>query len=211
MNGGTSINITVPINPTKGTQPGPPNPNFLADVGKTCANLPGEFPPTLLKDIQQLFTVGVPLDNAVGCPPPAQTFPPTSATPVGGTHANAIGYITIGALDVEQSLPFWDAVLGAVGYARGPLDGGWAFYGKDGAPGVGGLCEDSLKQIFGDDLGKGADRQAVPGRQRLVVAGGLGPRRGCAELRQALRSRRLRGAADGGADAAADGPGGGPY
>ena len=24
--------------------------------------------------------------------------------------------------------------------------------------GVGGLCEDSLKQIFGDDLGKGADR-----------------------------------------------------
>ena len=23
-----------------------------------------------------------------------------------------IGYITIGALDVEQALPFWDAVLG---------------------------------------------------------------------------------------------------
>ena len=51
-----------------------------------------------------------------------------------------IGYITIGALDVEQALPFWDAVLAPAGYARGPLDGGWAFYGKDGAPGVG-ICK----------------------------------------------------------------------
>jgi catechol 2,3-dioxygenase-like lactoylglutathione lyase family enzyme len=51
-----------------------------------------------------------------------------------------IGYITIGARDVEQSLPFWDAVLGPAGYARGPLEGGWAFYGKDGAPGIG-ICK----------------------------------------------------------------------
>ena len=51
-----------------------------------------------------------------------------------------IGYITIGAHDVEAALPFYDAVLGAVGYGRGPLDGGWAFYGKDGAPGVG-VCK----------------------------------------------------------------------
>ena len=50
-----------------------------------------------------------------------------------------IGYITLGAHDVEEALPFYDAVLGAVGYARGPLDGGWAFYGKDGAPSVG-IC-----------------------------------------------------------------------
>ena len=50
-----------------------------------------------------------------------------------------IGYITIGALDVEKALPFYDAMLGVVGYARGPLDGGWAFYGKEGAPGVG-IC-----------------------------------------------------------------------
>ena len=46
-----------------------------------------------------------------------------------------IGYITIGAQDVEAVLPFYDAVLSAVGYGRGPLEGGWAFYGKDGAPG----------------------------------------------------------------------------
>ncbi len=51
-----------------------------------------------------------------------------------------IGYITLGALDVEGALPFYDAVLGAIGYARGPLDGGWAFYGRDGAPSVG-LCK----------------------------------------------------------------------
>ena len=51
-----------------------------------------------------------------------------------------IGYITLGAPDVEASLPFYDAVLGVVGYARGPLDGGWAFYGKDGAPGIG-ICK----------------------------------------------------------------------
>ena len=51
-----------------------------------------------------------------------------------------IGYITLGAHDVEAALPFFDAVLGAVGYARGPLDGGWAFYGAgDSAPGIG-IC-----------------------------------------------------------------------
>ncbi|MDB5450884.1 MAG: isocitrate dehydrogenase [Phenylobacterium sp.] len=50
-----------------------------------------------------------------------------------------IGYITLGANDVEQALPFYDAVLGAIGYERGPLDGGWAFYGRGDAPGVG-IC-----------------------------------------------------------------------
>ena len=44
-----------------------------------------------------------------------------------------IGYVTIGALDVAASLPFYDAVLGAIGYHRAFLDGGWAGYGpKDG-------------------------------------------------------------------------------
>jgi catechol 2,3-dioxygenase-like lactoylglutathione lyase family enzyme len=52
----------------------------------------------------------------------------------------SIGYITIGALDVERALPFYDAVLGVVGYSRGPLDGGWAFYTKEGATSVG-LCK----------------------------------------------------------------------
>lgn len=51
-----------------------------------------------------------------------------------------IGYITIGYNDEAQAVAFYDAVLGAIGYERGPLEGGWAFYGKGEAPGVG-LCK----------------------------------------------------------------------
>ncbi len=52
----------------------------------------------------------------------------------------SIGYVTIGAQDVEGALPFFDAVFGAFGYERGEPDSGWVFYGpKGGAPRVG-LC-----------------------------------------------------------------------
>lgn len=44
-----------------------------------------------------------------------------------------IGYVTIGALDVEQAMPFYDAVLGAIGYERQFFDAGWAGYGPKGA------------------------------------------------------------------------------
>jgi catechol 2,3-dioxygenase-like lactoylglutathione lyase family enzyme len=44
-----------------------------------------------------------------------------------------IGYVTIGALDSEQSGKFYDAVLGAIGYARAFADGGWIGYGLKGA------------------------------------------------------------------------------
>ncbi|HZZ36844.1 MAG TPA: VOC family protein [Caulobacteraceae bacterium] len=44
-----------------------------------------------------------------------------------------IGYVTIGALDTEAALPFYDAVLGAIGYERAFLDGGWAGYGAKGS------------------------------------------------------------------------------
>jgi catechol 2,3-dioxygenase-like lactoylglutathione lyase family enzyme len=43
-----------------------------------------------------------------------------------------IGYVTIGALDVEAALPFYDAVLGAIGYERAFFDNGWAGYGPKG-------------------------------------------------------------------------------
>ncbi|MFZ5668987.1 MAG: VOC family protein [Pseudomonadota bacterium] len=43
-----------------------------------------------------------------------------------------IGYVTIGALDVEKSLPFWDAVFAPIGYERGFFDNGWAGYGAKG-------------------------------------------------------------------------------
>ncbi|MCI3132147.1 VOC family protein [Phenylobacterium aquaticum] len=44
-----------------------------------------------------------------------------------------IGYVTIGALDVEASLPFYDAVFGAMGRERSFFQGGWAGYGPKGA------------------------------------------------------------------------------
>ena len=43
-----------------------------------------------------------------------------------------IGYVTIGAKDVAAALPFYDAVLGAIGYNRTFHDGGWAGYGPQG-------------------------------------------------------------------------------
>ena len=53
----------------------------------------------------------------------------------------SIGYVPIGAPDVEGALPFFDAALGALGYERGAPDGGWAFYGpKGGSPCVG-ICQ----------------------------------------------------------------------
>ena len=51
-----------------------------------------------------------------------------------------IGYITIGYNDETAAVAFYDAVLGAIGYERGPVENGWAFYGKGDAPGVG-LCK----------------------------------------------------------------------
>jgi catechol 2,3-dioxygenase-like lactoylglutathione lyase family enzyme len=51
-----------------------------------------------------------------------------------------IGYITIGYNDEAAAVAFYDAVLGAIGYERGPVEGGWAFYGKGDTPGVG-LCK----------------------------------------------------------------------
>jgi catechol 2,3-dioxygenase-like lactoylglutathione lyase family enzyme len=43
-----------------------------------------------------------------------------------------LGYVTIGALDVEVSGKFYDAVLGAVGDERKFKDGGWIGYGPKG-------------------------------------------------------------------------------
>lgn len=41
-----------------------------------------------------------------------------------------LGYVTIGAVDGETSGKFYDAVLGAIGYARAFSDGGWIGYGQ---------------------------------------------------------------------------------
>lgn len=43
-----------------------------------------------------------------------------------------IGYVTIGANDLERSAAFFDAVFAPLGYQRTFLDGGWAGYGPGG-------------------------------------------------------------------------------
>ncbi len=52
-----------------------------------------------------------------------------------------IGYVTIGSNDVEASLPFFDAVFGAIGGERKSFSGGWAFYGAKDSEGSVGICK----------------------------------------------------------------------
>jgi catechol 2,3-dioxygenase-like lactoylglutathione lyase family enzyme len=51
-----------------------------------------------------------------------------------------IGYVTIGADDVEAALPFYDALFEAIGGERKSFDG-WAFYGPKGGEGNVGICK----------------------------------------------------------------------
>jgi hypothetical protein len=92
---GTSSTTTVPTNPSPGSQPAAndANPNINSLAG--CTNLPGAIPPGLLTDLQAIFTTGV--GTGVGIP---------CTTRVGGTHANAIGYVTIDVnANCNTSLP----------------------------------------------------------------------------------------------------------
>ena len=52
-----------------------------------------------------------------------------------------IGYVTIGAADVAAALPFYDAVLGAIGGERKSFEGGWGFYGPKDGDGNVGICK----------------------------------------------------------------------
>src|SRR5207244_2593164 len=90
--GGTSFNTPVPNNPTPGSQPfaNNMNPNFLPNVPVVCAQLPGVFPSSMLTDLQQIFTTGVPVTGTLGCPPSSE--PPLVR--LGAVHSNAIGYAT---------------------------------------------------------------------------------------------------------------------
>jgi hypothetical protein len=60
------------------------NPHFLHDAIETCSNNPGRLDRGLLADLQAAFTKGT--VTAPGC---------AIVKPVGGVHANAIGYATI--------------------------------------------------------------------------------------------------------------------
>ncbi len=52
----------------------------------------------------------------------------------------SIGYVTIGTQDVEAAQPFFDTVLGALGYERTHPFPGFAMYGPKGGDPVLGLC-----------------------------------------------------------------------
>jgi catechol 2,3-dioxygenase-like lactoylglutathione lyase family enzyme len=52
-----------------------------------------------------------------------------------------IGYVTIGADDLDAATRFYDALFGAVGGERKSFEGGWAFYGPKGGEGNVGICK----------------------------------------------------------------------
>lgn len=97
-----------------------------------------------------------------------------------------IGYVTIGALDSEQSGKFYDAVLGAIGYKRAFADGGWIGYGLvgsdehtvfvcppfDGKPAragngimiaFGARSQDAVKAAHAAGLAQGGSDEGAPG------------------------------------------------
>ena len=41
-----------------------------------------------------------------------------------------IGYVTIGALDLDKAVAFYDAVFETIGGERKSFDGTWGFYGR---------------------------------------------------------------------------------
>lgn len=53
----------------------------------------------------------------------------------------SIGYVTLGAHDVDAALPFYDATLGALGWERSEPFPSWAFYGPKGGEPCVGICK----------------------------------------------------------------------
>ncbi len=92
--GTSSTNIATEgtVNATAGSTPATANPLITLT---NCTSLPGPIPPGLLTDIQAIFTTGV--GSGVGVP---------CTVRVGGTHNDAIGYITVDVnANCNTSLP----------------------------------------------------------------------------------------------------------
>ena len=96
-----------------------------------------------------------------------------------------IGYVTIGALDVEGALPFYDAVLGAIDDERKSFDGAWALYGPKGGEGNVGI-------------GKPFDGQPARGGNGIMIAF-------IAPSKAAVEAAHAAGLAGGGKDEGAPG------
>ena len=88
-----------------------------------------------------------------------------------------IGYVTIGAVDVEKAMPFYDAVLGAIGSERQFFDGGWAGYGLKGQDATTFICPPFDGQAARGGNGvmiafKGESREAVQAAHAAALAQG---------------------------------------
>lgn len=97
-----------------------------------------------------------------------------------------IGYVTIGAVDVERAMPFYDAVLGAIGYERQFFDGGWAGYGLKGQDATTFICPPF-------------DGQAARGGNGVMIAFK-------GESKEAVQAAHAAALAQGGVDEGAPGP-----
>ena len=97
-----------------------------------------------------------------------------------------IGYVTIGAVDVEKAMPFYDAVLGAIGYERQFFDGGWAGYGLKGQDATTFICPPF-------------DGQAAKGGNGIMIAFK-------GESKEAVQAAHAAALAQGGVDEGAPGP-----
>lgn len=184
----TSSAVPLPINPTTGTQPAGnnANPNFFPGAMAACAGMPFSLSPPLVDDLRLVFTTGL----GAAC-----------ASPVGGTHAHAIGYATIDVVsscaaknpsssDYFTTLLLYDNVLtgdyqlivprGAKSYAQGgPLVHIRAV--PEGGP-AGSVTATELRYTFYDRytrplLSRTADRrQPLPSTfaPRLIESGANG-------------------------------------
>ena len=90
-----------------------------------------------------------------------------------------IGYVTIGAVDVEKAMPFYDAVLGAIGYERQFFDGGWGGYGLKGQDATTFICPPFDGQAARGGNGvmiafKGESKEAVQAAHAAALAQGGG-------------------------------------
>jgi predicted enzyme related to lactoylglutathione lyase len=88
-----------------------------------------------------------------------------------------IGYVTIGALDIEASGKFYDAVFASIGSERKSGDGDWIFYGPKGGDGMIGLCKpyDKKPASFGNGsmlAFKAATKDEVTAAHEAALANG---------------------------------------
>jgi hypothetical protein len=80
---GTTSNTTIPTGNPADATPAPTNPNITSLAN--CNALPGPLPPSIVADLQSVFTAGTSTGSICS----------STTSRLGGTHTNAIGYITM--------------------------------------------------------------------------------------------------------------------